>query len=136
MDDLSTYIANLEGMSVKELQIVWKDFFDIKPDQTNKSYLIRRIAYRVQELKYGGLKSAIVKLLNCNVKEADVKSKSKSRIKIGAVLTRVYKGVEFRVTIIENGYEFNGMIYKSLTRIAGVITDSKTSGPLFFGVKE
>ena len=135
MHNLSTYIANLESYSVKELQEIWKDYFDYNAEQVSKVYLIRRIAYRVQELRYGGLKPEIIKILNRNIKDKNNLTK-KSKLKNGAVLTRVYKGIEFRVTIVDEGYEFNGMLYKSLTKVAGIISGSKTSGPLFFGVKE
>ncbi|MFV0626626.1 MAG: DUF2924 domain-containing protein [Alphaproteobacteria bacterium] len=135
MSDLTAYIANLENYSVKELQQIWRDYFEVVPEQVNKPYLVRGIAYRVQELRYGGLRPEIIKVLNRNLKDVEEQLRTKMRQKPGVVLTRLYKGIEFRVTIVEGGFEFNGMLYRSLTKIASIITDSKTSGPLFFGVK-
>ncbi len=113
---------------------IWNSYFDEKPEQITKRYLIRRIAYRVQEIKYGGLRPEVVKLLNKRVRD-ETKIK-KSPIKLGMTLTRIYKDVEFRVTVVEDGFDYNGVVYKTLTQVAKVITGTKTSGPLFFGVKE
>ena len=87
-------------------------------------------------MKYGGLSPNIIRLLNQEVKQININPVNTQKLKKGMLLTRNYKGVEFRVQVVENGFEFNGMVYNSLTKIALVITGSKTSGPLFFGLKE
>ncbi|MFI3241731.1 MAG: DUF2924 domain-containing protein [Alphaproteobacteria bacterium] len=134
MNNISAYIANLENLTSEELVKIWGSYFNEKPEQTTKRYLIRRIAYRVQEIKYGGLRPDIIKLLNKRVKD---ESKVKTNpLKLGTTLSKIYKDVEFRVKVVEDGFEYNGFIYKSLTKVAFVITGQKTSGPLFFGVKE
>lgn len=135
MTELSSYIASLEDMSIPELKKIWKQYFKTSPEQNTKSFLVRRIAYRVQELKYGGLSPNIVRLLNQEMKQININPVSTKKLKKGMLLTRNYKGIEFRVQVVENGFEFNGKVYNSLTKIALVITGSKTSGPLFFGLK-
>lgn len=135
MNSLASYIANLENMSIPELKKVWEQYFQNVPEQNTRSFLVRRIAYRVQELKYGGLSPNIIKLLKQEVKQINSAPSNASNLKKGTLLTRVYKGVEFRVKVLEDGFEFNGMVYRSLTKITEVITGSKTSGPLFFGLK-
>lgn len=136
MTELSSYIASLEDMSIPELKKIWEQYFKTAPEQNTKSFLVRRIAYRVQELKYGGLNPNIIRLLNQEVKQININPVNTQKLKKGMLLTRNYKGIEFRVQVVENGFEFNGMVYNSLTKIALVITGSKTSGPLFFGLKE
>ena len=126
MTELVSYIASLEDMSIPELKKIWEQYFKAAPEQNTKSFLVRRIAQRVQELKYGGLNPNIVKLLNQEVKQININPVNNQKLKKGMLLTRNYKGVEFRVQVVENGFEFNGMVYNSLTKIALVITGSKT----------
>lgn len=135
MSELSAYIADLENKTFKELKAIWNQYFENNPELASKPYLIRKIAYRVQELKYGGLPSHILKQLSTEVKNIEKRTKA-MQMKNGILISRVYKGIEFKVITVENGYEFNGMVYKSLTKIAEIITGTKTSGPLFFGLKE
>ncbi len=138
MNDLACFIADLENATIPELKKVWEEYFKTTPEQNSKPFLIRRIAYRVQEIKYGGLKPSILNELkrDCGkiIKENKLRTPEQS-LRPGVVLTKVYKGVEFRVKVATNGFELNGMIYNSLTQVAKVISGSKTSGPLFFGLK-
>ena len=55
----------------------------------------------------------------------------------GTVLIREYKGVEHRVTVTHDGqFEYQGCVYRSLSRIAREITGSQWSGPVFFGLRK
>ena len=54
----------------------------------------------------------------------------------GTVLVRQYRGVEYRVTVLKEGYEYQGGKYKSLSKIAALITGAAWSGPAFFGLKQ
>jgi hypothetical protein len=54
----------------------------------------------------------------------------------GSVLLRNWHGTEHQVIVREQGVEFQGRQYKSLSQVAGRITGSKWSGPLFFGLKQ
>ena len=55
----------------------------------------------------------------------------------GTVLIREYKGVEHRVTVTHDGqFEYQGCVYRSLSRIAREITGAQWSGPLFFGLRK
>jgi len=51
------------------------------------------------------------------------------------VLTRDYKGTEHRVTVLEDGFEFRGARYRSLSKIALEITGTRWNGFLFFRLK-
>jgi hypothetical protein len=54
--------------------------------------------------------------------------------KPGTRLIREWQGVTHEVTIEEKGYSWNGLNYRSLSRIAQDITGTKWSGPRFFGL--
>jgi len=72
---------------------------------------------------------------------SDTKSKPKRRSRDrrlpepGAVLKRLYQGKEYTVTVMEDGFEYGGQNYKSLSQIAREITDTQWNGFTFFGLQ-
>lgn len=52
----------------------------------------------------------------------------------GSKLTRLYRGTEHRVLVLETGFEYQGQVYGSLSRIAKTITGTTWNGFLFFGL--
>lgn len=52
----------------------------------------------------------------------------------GTKLVREFRGKRYSVTVIQNGYEYNGKKYKSLSAIANEITGTRWNGKKFFGV--
>ena len=52
----------------------------------------------------------------------------------GTVLTRVYKGHEIRVVTLDDGFEYDGRVYGSLTAVAKAVTGQHWNGKLFFGL--
>ncbi len=129
--------AALEEMSVKELLGTWPRYFDNPPkNRTNKKYLVSELIYRIQELAYGGLTKLTIDRL-----EALAESKSlnkptyeNTRLAIGTKLVREVKGVEHHVTVLEDGYEYQGVKYKSLSGAAFAITGTRWNGNAFFGL--
>ncbi|HMM73654.1 MAG TPA: DUF2924 domain-containing protein, partial [Rhodocyclaceae bacterium] len=58
------------------------------------------------------------------------------RLLPGTILTRIYDDIEHRVLVRgSNDFEYHGQRFKSLSAIAGHITGSHWSGPVFFGLK-
>ncbi len=134
---LYNYISSLESMSLKDLQALWFEHFKEKTKAINKNYLINHLAYKIQADKYGGLSKRTKDMIAKKIKENSTQN-TKTRthtIKPGTELTKIYKNVEFRVTATEDGFEFNGLTYRSLTKIAHIITGQKISGPRFFELK-
>ena len=85
----------------------------------------------MQELAYGGLSTSSKKLI------ADICITSKRDAKLPPVGTRIireYKGIEHSVKVLQDGFEYNGNKYKSLSSIAKLITGFKISGNHFFGL--
>jgi hypothetical protein len=54
-------------------------------------------------------------------------------LQLGTVLVREWDGQSQRVTVLENGFVWNGTTYRSLTEVAFAITGTRWSGPRFFG---
>lgn len=62
--------------------------------------------------------------------------KDKFKPKSGTVLTRKWQGIEHHVYVRDNGFEYNGKTYSSLSKLAKIITGHERSGPVFFGFKK
>ena len=54
---------------------------------------------------------------------------------VGTRLIREWKGIEHTATVLDDGYEYQGRRYKSLSVIARAITDTRWNGPAFFGLR-
>ena len=133
-------VAALPGKSASELKQIWRDLYDREPPAYNRQFLIKRLAYRLQELAYGGLSAqAEVKLKALAEEEEDrLKGKAPRRIACpiaGTRLVREWKGVEHHVTVLDNGFEYQGRKYTSLSAIARAITGTRWNGPLFWGLR-
>ena len=128
---VSMQIALLERRSISELQEIWKKYFDAPPTTYNKEFYISRIAHRIQELAYGGLSANQQKLIaNMYVPPEDRNNLPPA----GTIIVREYLGVENVVTVMKDGFEYNGMKYSSLSAVAKKITGRKISGRYFFGL--
>ena len=131
-------VAALQHMESSELRDLWKNLFNESAPSSRCSYLVPRLAYRIQELAYGGLSKDAQQQLEGLVKTKKAITSKKRRIKkpiVGTRLIREYKGTEHHVTVTRSGFEYQGKTYKSLSQIAREITGTRWSGPLFFGLK-
>ena len=54
----------------------------------------------------------------------------------GTLLAREFQGRDIVVKVLDNGFEFDGRRYKSLSAIAQEVTGSKWNGFLFFGISD
>lgn len=91
------------------------------------------------EEKYGSLpyqvQRKIDKLVEHYDKTQQIEKVSKVfSIVIGTKLIREFKGKKYSVTVMSDGYEFNGIRYKSLSAIANEITGTRWNGKKFFGL--
>lgn len=129
--------AALEAMTPKELLVEWKKYYDHPPkSRTNKTYLVNQIIYRIQEMAYGGLTKRTIDRLEALAegKMANQRKTDPSRLAVGTRLVREVKGVEHHVMVMDDGYEYQGMKYKSLSGVAFAITGTRWNGNLFFGL--
>jgi hypothetical protein len=134
-------LAALKATPTPELKKQWRQLFETDPPPHNRRFLESRLAYRIQELAYGGLKPETVKRLEALGDQLDGsniavrKNRADERPIAGTRLIREWQGVEHTVTVLKDGYEWQGRPYKSLSAIARAITSTRWNGPLFFGLR-
>ena len=141
-DTIPARLAALKSATTPKLKAQWRDLFDSEPPPFNRRYLESRIAYRIQELAYGGLKPETIRRLERLGEELDGGDKRKRGIRAdrdrpitGTRLLREWQGVEQIVTVTADGFEWQGRPYKSLSAIARAITGTRWNGWVFFGLK-
>ena len=140
-DPIPARLAALKTATTLELKAQWRDLFDSEPPPFNRRYLESRLAYRIQELAYGGLKPETIRRLERLGEELDGGDRKKSRVRAdtmpiaGTRLIREWQGVEYIVTVTADGFEWQGRPYKSLSAIARATTGTRWNGWVFFGLK-
>jgi hypothetical protein len=140
-DPVLAQLAALKGATAPALKDKWRALFDSEPPPYNRRFLESRLAFRIQELAYGGPKKETVERLRILGKQYDGKpgarpKNSPGRLPIaGTQLVREWQGVKHSVTIRADDFEFQGRPYKSLSAIAREITGVRWNGWVFFGLK-
>jgi len=139
-------VAALETMSMENLKERWRALVGTEPPGYNRPFLVKRLAYRIQELAYGGLpEEAKERMKNFLDEEgyddlgrAGVKPKAKvNALSVpGTVFVREWDGVRHEVRATADGFEYHGRLFKSLSAAARAITGTRWSGPRFFGIRE
>jgi Protein of unknown function (DUF2924) len=135
--------ADLNGLSLRtdrELLGSWRGLYGTEPPKKiDRSLLIQAVGYRMQESALGGLRPSTRRLLMRAAENVaggrDIRFRPNRTARPGTVLVREWGGVTHQVTVQEHGMFFRGKRYGSLSEIARVITGSRWSGPLFFGLK-
>ena len=133
-------LAALKTTPTPALKQQWRDLFETEPPLYNRRYLESRLAYRIQELAYGGLKPETIERLEALAAQIDGasgkgKSRGDDRPIAGTRLIREWQGVEHCVTVRDDDFEYQGRPYKSLSAVARAITTTRWNGPLFFGLR-
>ncbi len=145
-------IARLQEMSVGELREKWRKLYGEEPRSRHRVWLWKRLAWRIQELEYGGLSERAKKRLEELMPTAELalrvprdflkgvepgpsRAVRDKRIPPpGTVLLRNYKGQGIVVTVLENGFEWEGREYRSLSAIAKEVTGAHWNGVRFFNL--
>lgn len=151
-------LKKLQRMTVGELQQKYLETFGEKTRSNSKDFLWKRVAWRLQANAWGGIpereEARALDLAN----DADLRVRapqgmfdppalpaapSPARkptngrpLLPDTVLSRMYRGETVQVTVRENGFEYDGKIFKSLTAVAKAITGSHWNGHHFFGLKK
>lgn len=127
-------------MSRYELQQEWRELFG-RPAPLNmrRDLLFRFVAYKTQEVAFGGLRQRtrkrLVEIARALEKNPHAQILDTPVAKLGTCLIRQWKGVVHVVTVFEEGYEYKNKRYANLSEIARLITGTRWSGPVFFGLK-
>lgn len=140
-DKLQRELAALSALSVKQLKDRWRSVYGSEPpSRVSRELLTRALAYRLQERALGGLKPSTQRLL-----DRIAAGRSSSQLMDvaphrtappGTVLVREWQGTSHRVSVLDAGVIYRGRRYQSLSEVARVITGTRWSGPLFFGLKQ
>ena len=140
-DTVLAQLAALKAAPIGALKQKWRDLFESEPPPYNRRFLEHRLAYRIQELAYGGLKPETIRRLEALGEQFAGRNVTRRRIRhdampiAGTRLIREWQGVEHTVTVLSDGYEWQGRPYRSLSAIARAITGTRWNGLVFFGLK-
>jgi len=136
--EVSRVLEALPALTPDELRREWRRLYRSQPPRLSRDLLVRAIAYRIQEMRYGGLSRAasrkLAALVQARRSDAEIAQDSITRLKAGARFVREWNGRTHTVTVEEDGYIYAGRNYRSLTAIARDITGARWSGPRFFGL--
>lgn len=134
---LEEKLAEVCSLSREELVARWVKFYKHPPPKAVKRGLLERgIAYHLQSRRLGGLKPETRRSLVAIAAgvEAELNVAVTPSLKPGTRLVREWHGKTYQVNVTDNGFEWGGDEYSSLSEIAKAITGAKWSGPRFFGL--
>lgn len=148
MNDLKAEIEGLRTMPRAKLIDQYKIHYGKLPRIKHREYLWKRVAWKIQERRFGGLSNVAKAKLEDLIAEIELppaedvrKVSGKLRgphqsglPSVGTILTREWHGQTIRVEVLEKGFAWNGETYRSLTAVAKAITGTQWNGRLFFGL--
>lgn len=143
-------LKQIVGLYEMPMAVLKERFLALYPNSSatpNKTFLIHRIAYKLQEEAFGGLSAQAQERLHqlkTELNPIENLGKNRNRNNMakaarrlpmpGTVITKTFKGKQLEVKVLEKGFEYNGKPYPSLSRIAKEITGVHQSGYVFFKV--
>lgn len=138
--DIAAELVRLEALTLFQLKSEWRRLHRTSsPKRLSRDRLMRGITYKIQERRFSGLSLSILRRLEaCGGDNAFSPQKALAPIalKSGARLVREWRGVTHSVRVHDDGFEWRGKRYGSLTTIAKEITGAHWSGPRFFGLRK
>ena len=157
-ESITAQIQALRRMTVAELREKHRELFGAETRSRHKPQLFKRLAWRIQELAYGGLSERakrraleIENDLDCRIlpprKPADGTDRHHRVLPVhthrtgtpltpGTIITREYRGIVHQITVLEQGFGYGGTVFRSLSGVARAITGTHWNGKLFFGLKK
>jgi hypothetical protein len=139
-DQLPAELARIQALYTKELKAEWLRLHGFTLKGARRDFLIRGIAYRLQEQIYGGLSADVRRRLKRLAQQfsadPDFRPEPKQALKAGCRLMREWRGEMHEVMVLEEGFRYRDQHYSNLSHIARLITGTQWSGPVFFGLKK
>ena len=133
-------LARLPELDLSELRQQWRSLY--KADASlhlSRALLVRAVAYRMQEVALGGLRPAQQRRLRQYAQEfketGETRLRARPELKPGTRLVREWQGRTYDVLVRDGGFSWQDTHNRSLSALAGKITGTAWSGPLFFGLK-
>lgn len=149
MNPIVPQIRELQVLPVARLAARFTELFGKEPRSKNRMFLLRTIAWKLQEHALGGISDrakdrlgALVALVDLPVRDSPpprpraVPRSEAGTPMVGTVLTKRWRNQEIRVQVTDNGFVWNGTPYGSLSAVAKAITGASWSGALFFGLRQ
>ncbi|MBD3337273.1 MAG: DUF2924 domain-containing protein [Candidatus Eisenbacteria bacterium] len=148
---IAKQIEALEDLTVAELRERYAEVFGEETRSRHKTFLRKRIAWRLQANEEGALSERALRRARELANETDLRllaprgrteshqfrtSHDRRLPMPGAVITREYRGQPISVTVLDDGFEYEGEVYRSLTAVAKAVTGTHWNGYLFFGLGE
>jgi hypothetical protein len=138
LSKIEAEIAGLLDRSTPELRLAWLRFYRAGPPLgLSRDLLIRALANQLQEQTHGRasrvLRRRLQRLAGASEK-ATMAADPGLVLKVGTTLVRQWRGRTHKVLVCEDGFEYEGQRYRSLSVIAERITGAHWSGPRFFGL--
>ncbi len=131
-------IDRIRSLGLEALRREWRRLYHSEPPRISRDLLVLALGYRLQEIAHGGLGKAARRKLqtmaNALRTTGWVGPTPSLSLKSGARLIREWRGRTHTVAVTEDGFEYAGTSYPSLTKIAKTITGAQWSGPRFFGL--
>jgi DUF2924 family protein len=136
--EVARRLEALCDLTLEELRKEWRRLYRSQPPRFSRDLLVRAIAYRIQELRYGGLSKAtrrkLASLIEARDSGAEIAKKTAQRVRPGTRLIREWNGRTHTVMVEDDGFSYAGRTYRSLSVVARAITGARWSGPRFFGL--
>jgi len=140
-------LAALDKMSFAELKGKWKEMFGSDAPGYNRTFLVKRLSYRIQEEAYGGVsadtRARLDQVLDAagfdelgRPSQIQAATAAGDKMVPGTTLVRYWKEQRHVVTVLEKGFEYCGKPYRSLSAVAKEISGTKWNGPAFFGLRK
>ena len=157
MDTVWNEIEQLRQAPIAQLRARYRELFQEEPRSKHREHLLRRVAWRLQAVSQGGLTEGALRRADEIANEADVRvlpppeflnggnaaaavaGRARARLdrripRPGTLLQREYRGDTIAVTVLADGFQYQGRHYGSLSSIAKEVTGTRWNGVAFFGL--
>lgn len=131
-DAIEAVIAEIEALPLGQLRKAWRRRYGAPPRLQSVQLMRMMLAWRVQADAFGGLDETTLRAL---AKKGAPQAEG-LELGIGARLTRNWKGKSIEVVVEENGFNWQGKTFSSLSAAATAIAGAKWNGPRFFGLRD
>ena len=133
-------LDRLATTPMAELRNRYRVLFRTDPPTAFGLDLLRRsVAHRIQTDAYGELSRSTQRLIDQMSRTTGAKRGASQelsrRIKSGSQIVRTWKGKTYRVTVMHDGFAYEGKTYPGLSEVASLITGTRWNGPRFFGLR-
>ena len=135
-DNVRRELLGIQRMTLAELKDEWILLYGKTPPCCGEAFLRRRLSYRVQELAYGGVSTDTIQKIKETVPKPTRRTRKTVNLRVGTIICRVWRKQRYEVTVLKDGFEWEGRKYSTLSRIATKICGSNRNGYEFFGIQK